>query len=184
VVSYLSSQKGFDILIEGMDEIMDMDLGLVILGKGDERYENQFLAIQDRYPGKFSIKLEMNPPLAHKIAAGADIFLIPSLYEPCGLNQLYSFCYGTVPVVRSTGGLGETVKAFDSRTMRGNGFIFKEYSWQSLIKALKDALRCYAKSDVWQALVQAGLKENFSWEGAARRYARLYRSALEMRKGG
>ena len=184
VVSYLSSQKGFDILIEAMDEIMHMDVGLVVLGKGDKKYEREFLAIQDRYPGKLSIKFEMNPATAHKIAAGADIFLIPSLYEPCGLNQLYSFCYGTVPVGRATGGLGETVKAFDTRTMRGNGFLFKEYSSKSLVKALKEALACYAKPGIWQKIMEAGMKENFSWEGAARRYARLYRDALEMRKEG
>lgn len=182
-VSYLSSQKGFDILMEAMGKIMQMDVGLVILGKGDEKYEGEFLAIQEQYPQKFSIKLEMNPALAHKIAAGADIFLIPSLYEPCGLNQLYSFRYGTVPVVRATGGLGETVKAFDAKTLRGNGFVFKEYSSQALVKALKEALACYATPHIWQKIVRAGLKEKFSWEGAARRYARLYQNALTMKKG-
>jgi starch synthase len=184
VVSYLSSQKGFDILIEAMEKIMDMDVGLVILGKGDEKYESEFLTIRDRYPGKFSIKFELNPALVHKIAAGADIFLIPSLYEPCGQNQLYSFRYGTVPVVRATGGLGETVKAYDPKTMRGNGFVFKEYSSQSLVKALRKALSCYKKPSVWKKIIKVGLEENFSWRSAARRYAKLYRSALEMRKGG
>lgn len=184
VVSYLSSQKGVDIMIEAMDEIMQMDVGLVVLGRGDEEYEKQLLAMHRRYPDRFSIKLEMNPALAHKIAAGADIFLIPSLYEPCGLNQLYSFRYGTVPVARATGGLTETVKAFDAKRRRGNGFVFKEYSAQSLVQTLKQAIACYNKPRLWQRIIKAGLREDFSWEGSAKRYVRLYRMALEMKKGG
>lgn len=184
IVSYLSSQKGMDILIEAMDEIMKMDAALVILGKGDEKYEKRFLEIQKRHPLKMSIKLEMNPALAHKVAAGADIFLIPSLYEPCGLNQLYSFRYGTVPVVRGTGGLGETVKPFDAKALKGNGFVFKEYTSQALLRAIKDALRFYAKPRLWNKIIKQGLKENFSWEAAARRYVRLYQIALEKKKGG
>lgn len=184
IVSYLSSHKGFDILIEAMDEIMKMDVGLVILGKGDEKYESRFLDIQKQYPGKMAVKLEINPVLAHKVAAGADIFLIPSLYEPCGLNQLYSFRYGTVPVVRATGGLGETVRPFKTKTLKGNGFVFKEYSSTALLKTLRGALSCYAKPHLWQKIIKEGLRENFSWEAAARRYRRLYQSALEMKKGG
>jgi starch synthase len=184
VVSYLSAQKGMDLLIEAMDEIVKMDAGLVILGRGDEKYETRFLEIQKQYPQKISVKLEMNPSLAHKVAAGADMLLIPSLYEPCGLNQLYSFRYGTVPVARATGGLGETVEPFDAKGSKGNGFVFKEYTSLALLRAIKEALFFYAKPRLWKRIVHQGLEKNFSWETAARKYLRLYQSALEMKKGG
>ncbi len=184
VVSYLSPQKGLDVLLEVMSQILEKDIGFVVLGRGEESYESRFKAVEERHPGKFSIKLEINPALAHKIAAGADIFLIPSLYEPCGLNQLYSFRYGTVPVARATGGLGETVKPFDVKTKKGNGFVFKEFSSQALLEALEEALEYYAKPRLWQKIIRAGLRENFSWQSAARKYARLYQTASEMKKGG
>ena len=183
MVSYLSSQKGFDILIEAIDELMEMDVGLVVLGKGDEKYENRFLNIHKQYPQKIAVRFEMNPALAHKVVAGADIFLIPSLYEPCGLNQLCSFRYGTVPVVRATGGLGETVKPFSLKTLKGNGFVFRDYSSPALLKTIKKALSCYKEHGLWQKIMEAGLCENFSWESAARKYARLYQNALEMKRG-
>ncbi len=182
-VSYMTAHKGFDILFEAMDELMKMDVSLVVLGQGDEKYENKFLDFQKKYPRKIAVKIEMSPALAHKIAAGADIFLIPSLYEPCGLNQLYSFRYGTVPIVRATGGLGETVKPFSSKTLRGNGFIFKEFSPHALLKAIKKALICYNEPSLWQKIIEAGFRENYSWENAAKKYGRLYQRALEIKKG-
>ena len=109
--------------------------------------------------------------------------LIPSLYEPCGLNQLYSFRYGTVPIVRATGGLGETVRPFSPKTMKGNGFVFKEFSPQALLKAIKKALSCYKEPFLWRKIMEAGFRENYSWENAAKRYGRLYRRALEIKKG-
>ncbi|MFP4081254.1 MAG: glycogen synthase [Candidatus Aminicenantes bacterium] len=184
IVSYLSAQKGFDILIEAMDEIVSMDMGLVILGRGDEKYEKRMQEIQKQNPQKVGLRLEMNPALAHKTAAGADIFLIPSLYEPCGLNQLYSFRYGTVPVVRATGGLGETVKPFDAKNQKGNGFIFREYTAPALIEALREALSFYARPRLWQKIIKQGFQEDYSWQKAAKKYAKLYRNALQMRKGG
>ena len=126
----------------------------------------------------------MNSILVHKIAAGADIILIPSRYEPCGLNQLYSFRYGTVPVVRATGGLAETVKPFCIKTRKGNGFVFKEYSPEALLQAIKKTLECYRKKDIWKEIMEAGLREDFSWERAAKRYFRLYEKTLEKKRGG
>ncbi len=184
IVSYLSSQKGFDILLEALPELMGMDIGLVILGKGDEKYENLLANIHKEYPEKIGIKFEVNPALTHKVVAGADIFLIPSLYEPCGLNQLCSFRYGTVPLARATGGLGETVKRFRPAAMKGNGFVFKDYSSQALVKALKEALSCYEKPELWQKIMEAGLQENVSWESAALKYAKLYQKALELKRRG
>ena len=184
MTSYLTHYKGFDLLLEAMDELVKMDLGLIICGQGDEKYENEFSKIQRQYPKKVAIRFEINPVLTHKIVAGADIFLIPSLYEPCGLNQLYSFRYGTVPVARAIGGLKETVKPFDLQTGKGNGFIFKEYSPKALLQALKKALDSYKKPSLWQKVMEAGFRENFSWEIAARKYCKLYKSALESKRGG
>ena len=115
------------------------------------------------------------------MAAGADIFLIPSLYEPCGLNQLYSFRYATVPVVRGTGGLEETVRPFHPETAEGNGFVFKEYSSEAMIEALNDALACYKKPALWKKILSEGMKENFSWENSAREYVDLYKNALDIK---
>lgn len=184
IFSYLTYHKGFDILFEAMDELMEMDVGLVVLGQGDEAYENRFIEIQKQYPKKMAVKLDLNPALAHKVVAGADICLIPSLFEPCGLNQLYSFRYGTVPVVRATGGLEETVKPFNTNTLRGNGFVFRKYSSSALIDAVKNALSCYRQAQVWEKILKAGLHENHSWENAARRYVRLYNKVLEVKRGG
>ena len=184
IVSYLTFHKGFDLLIEVIDEVMKMDVGLVVLGKGNEKYEKEFQEIMRRYPQKVGVRLEMGPALAHKIAAGADILLVPSLYEPCGLQQLYSFRYGTVPVVRATGGLAETVRSFNVKTRKGNGFVFKEFTSQALLETLEAALNCYRRPDLWKKIMEAGLRENFSWEKAARKYLRLYQRALEVRKGG
>ncbi len=184
IVSYMRTHKGIDILLDAMDELVRLDMALVILGKGEEQYENQFIEIQKKYPDKVAVRLEMNPALAHKMAAGADIFLIPSLYEPCGLNQLYSFRYGTVPVVRGTGGLEETVRPFHPTTSEGNGFVFKEYSSAAMLEALKEALKYYKKPDLWKKIISEGMKENFSWDNAARRYMNLYKSALDIKTGG
>ena len=184
IVSYMRTHKGFDILLDAMDELVRWDMALVILGQGEEQYENQFIEIQRKYPDKVAVRLEMNPSLAHKMAAGADIFLIPSLYEPCGLNQLYSFRYATVPVVRGTGGLEETVRPFQPETLKGNGFVFREYSSSAMLEALKEALTYYHKPVLWKKILSQGMKENFSWKSAAKRYANLYRSALEFKRKG
>jgi starch synthase len=184
IISYLTRYKGFDLLLEIIDDLMQMDVGLVVLGKGDEKYEKEFLEIMRRNPRNVGVKLEMNPVLAHKIAAGADIFLIPSLREPCGLGQLYSFKYGTVPVVRATGGLGENVKPFNSKSVKGNGFVFKDYSSQALLESLKHALNSYRRPKLWRRIMEECLSENFSWEMSARKYLKLYQNALEVKRGG
>lgn len=184
VVSFLTFHKGFDILFEAMDKLMEANTGLVVLGQGVEKYENRFLKLQKQYPNKIAVRLETNPALAHKVVAGADISLIPSLHEPCGLNLFYSFKYGTVPVVRATGGLKETVKPFNSQTLKGNGFAFREYSSRALLETLNNAFRCYRNPNLWQKIIEAGLKKNFSWKTAAQKYVRLYKNALEIRRGG
>ena len=184
IVSYMRTHKGFDILLEAMDELVKWDMALVILGQGEEQYENQLIEIQRKYPEKVAVRLEMNPALAHKMAAGADIFLIPSLYEPCGLNQLYSFRYATVPVVRGTGGLEETVRPFSPSDFEGNGFVFKEYTSAAMLAALREALEYYHQPKIWKKILSEGMKEDFSWDNSARRYMNLYKSALDIKTGG
>jgi starch synthase len=184
VVSYMTGNKGFDILLEAMAELMKMDLGFVILGFGDEQYERAFLSQQKQHPGRLAVKLDMSPPLLHKVAAGADIALIPSRTEPCGLNQLYSFRYGSVPVVRATGGLRETVEPYNAETLKGNGFVFREYNAEALVEAVKRALHCYKRPKKWTSLMLNGFFEDFSWEQAAKRYAKLYERSLEIKRGG
>ncbi len=184
VASFITPKKGIDILVEAVEGIMALGAGLVVVGMGDETYEKRLLDLEKKYPKKMCVKLDPNPSLSHKLVAGADIFLIPSLFEPCGLNQLYSFRYGTVPVVRHTGGLAETVKPFDPRSLRGNGFVFREYSSRALLEALKKAFFYFAKPEVWKRIVVSGLKEDFSWEVSARKYLELYRKALKIKRGG
>ncbi|MBN1222619.1 MAG: glycogen synthase [Candidatus Aminicenantes bacterium] len=184
IASYMTANKGFDILLEAVDDLMRLDIGLVILGQGDEMVEKMLLKLHKKYPQKMGVKLESNPCLTHKIAAGADIFLIPSRYEPCGLNQLYSFRYGSVPLVRATGGLRETVKPFNAKTRKGNGFVFKEYTSRALLHAVLEAIRSYRMPRVWKTIMRNGLRENYSWEDAAKRYSGLYQRALKIKRGG
>jgi len=184
LISYLRAHKGLDILLEAVEYLAKMDLALIVLGLGEERYEKKLIEAQRKYPQAVAVRLELNDVLAHKVAAGADLFLIPSLYEPCGLNQLYSFRYAAVPVVRATGGLAETVKPYDPRTGRGNGFVFREYSASALIRALEEATACFRKPRLWRKLAAAGMRQKYSWETAARRYVQLYRKCLEIKRGG
>ena len=184
IFSYLTKHKGLDLLVEGLDELMSLGIGLAVLGQGDEKYEKKLEACQKKYPGKMAFRKDSLPSLAHKLMAGLDIFLMPSLYEPCGLNQLYAFRYGTVPVVRATGGLAETVKTFDEKNLSGNGFVFDEYTTAAFLKTLKRALDVYGKPEIWASIVKTGLEENFSWEKAAQRYHRLYLRAVEKKRGG
>jgi starch synthase len=184
VVSYMTANKGFDILVDAMEALMEMDLGIIILGHGDEKYEKDLISIQKQYPHRMAVKTDMNPSLVHQVAAGADIFLIPSLYEPCGLNQLYSFRYGSVPVVRATGGLRDTVEPFDAETNTGNGFVFREYSAQALVEAVRKAIECYKNPAVWRRIMHNGLAADFSWEHAAKRYKKLYQKSLQIKRGG
>lgn len=184
IISHFSAPKGFDILLEALDNLMEMEVGLIVLGHGSDEYERRMLADCRLYPGRMAVKSDLSPGLVHKLVAGADILLIPSRYEPCGLNQLYGFRYGTVPVVRAIGGLKETVKPFSPSSLNGNGFVFKEYSSQALLFSMQQAVKLYQRPRAWKNLMRAGFKEEFSWEKAARRHVKLYQQALAKRQGG
>lgn len=178
IISRLASQKGFDILADAVDRLMKLGFLMVLLGTGDEIYEKQFAEIGNKHKGRFGIKIAFDNTLAHRIEAGADMFLMPSRYEPCGLNQMYSLKYGTIPVVRATGGLDDTINEFDTKTRNGNGFKFAEYSSQALIKEMKKALEVYRSPELWLKLVKNGMREDFSWERSARTYEKIYQGSL------
>jgi starch synthase len=178
MISRLADQKGFDILADGMDELMRMKLSLVLLGKGDEKYEKKFAELEKKYKGRLAVKIAFDNVLAHKIEAGSDMFLMPSRYEPCGLNQMYSLKYGTIPIVRATGGLEDTIKEFNPETEKGNGFKFAEYLPGAMIEEVKKASETYQNRDLWLRLMSNAMSEDFSWERSALKYIDIYNQAL------
>lgn len=173
-ISRLVEQKGFDLLRQAAPRIMERDLALVILGTGEPELERYFRSLPAAYPGRVGVYVGFSHELAHKIEAGADMFLMPSRYEPSGLNQMYSLAYGTVPIVRATGGLDDTIENFDPQTRRGNGFKFSEYHPDALTAKIAEALSVYARKDLWRALMENGMRADFSWDRSAEQYIGLY----------
>ena len=180
IVSRFADQKGFDLLAQMADELMQEDLAIVALGSGEAKHERMFRELSQQFPERLAVKIAYDNTLAHKIEAGADVFLMPSRYEPCGLNQIYSLRYGTVPVVRATGGLDDTIEPFDPASGRGTGFKFSEYTGPALLAALQEALAAYGDKTAWRRLQANGMAKDFSWNASALEYGRLYDAA---RKG-
>jgi starch synthase len=178
MVTRLAAQKGLDILTEAIPEIMSLGAQFIILGTGDVKYGQLLTEAADRYPYRMRVLLQYNDGLAKHIYAGSDLFLMPSHYEPCGLGQMIALRYGTVPVVRRTGGLADTVSDFNGRTGRGTGFLFDEYSSAALVQCLRRALEVYSNAVKWKRLMLAGMKQDFSWKQSAKEYVKVYRQAL------
>jgi starch synthase len=178
VVSRLTRQKGTDILAEAAARIVAEDVYLVALGTGDPEYETFFRQMQQEHPGRIAAHIGFDEGRAHRIEAGSDIFLMPSRYEPCGLNQIYSLRYGTVPVVRATGGLDDTIEEGDEGTAEGTGFKFAEYSAQALLEAVRTAVKAFADRDAWRQTMCRGMRKDFSWKKSAAAYSDLYRRLL------
>ena len=176
IISRLTDQKGFDLIGAAAGSLMALDAGWAMLGSGDPQYEQMWRALAARHPDRVAASIGFDERLAHMIEAGADIFLMPSRYEPCGLNQLYSLRYGTVPVVRATGGLDDTV--IDASQPGGNGFKFNDYSPGSLVAAVTTAIARYHEPDAWQALQRAGMARDSSWDVSAREYVKVYREMI------
>lgn len=178
IVSRLVSQKGFDLLIQGWEKLFENNIRMVVLGAGEKKYEDFFKALCYSFPQKVAVKIGFSTELAHLIEAGADMFLMPSRYEPCGLNQIYSLKYGTVPIVRKTGGLADTVKDWDYYSSLGlnigNGFSFDEFSSDQLIDAVQRAINRYFEKDTWKKIQINGMNADFSWEQSAKKYFDLY----------
>jgi starch synthase len=174
MISRLVDQKGFDLMARLAEELPRLDATFVLLGTGERRYEDLWLAMQARHPDRIAVKIGFDERLAHLIEGGADLFLMPSRFEPCGLNQMYSLRYGTLPLVRATGGLADTVENYDPATGRGSGFTFDEYSPQALLGTLRWALGVYQDRAAWRRLQVAGMKRDHSWAASAREYEKVY----------
>jgi len=181
IVSRFVNQKGFDLIAEVANELMKENLALIALGTGQPEYENLFRALAEAFPAKAAVKIAYDEALAHKIIAGADMILIPSRYEPCGLTQLYGLRYGTVPVVRATGGLDDTIQYYDSRSGHGTGFKFEEYDGKALLQCVRGALKAYKDAKIWRTIQANGMAKDFSWKPSAAAYVTLYEAARRSR---
>ena len=183
IVSRFVQQKGFDLIAQVADRLTMEDLILVVLGSGQPEYEELFRRLARQFPQKIAVKVAYDNVLAHKIEAGSDIYLMPSHYEPSGLNQMYSLKYGTVPVVRATGGLDDSVEQFDPATGKGTGFKFREYSGEAMLETLRQAITLY-RSDpkAWQKLMRNGMAQDYSWMNSAREYVKVYERARQLKQ--
>src|SRR5207249_12129385 len=181
VVSRFTQQKGLDLVAELLPELMELDLQVALPGTGDPYYEALFRSLQVRYPEKIGLRIGFDDALAHRIEAGGDMFLMPSRYEPCGLSQLYSLRYGTVPIVRRTGGLADTVVAYSPsavREGRATGFIFGEATPEALLTEVLLACHVYENRSEWRSLIEAGMRTDVSWARSAQSYADLYQRII------
>ena len=180
IISRLTSQKGLDLVEQALPTLMARDFQFVVLGTGDAHYEQALRDTAARFPGRVAVTIGFDEPLAHLIYAGSDLFLMPSRYEPCGLGQMISMRYGTIPVVRRTGGLADTVQPFAADRLTGNGFVFADYTPQALAGAVTQALDTYAHPELWSALVANAMTTDFSWERSAGDYLELYRTTITL----
>jgi len=180
IVSRFAAQKGFDLIAQVMDRLAREELIMVVLGNGDKVYEEMFVRLSRQFPHKIALKIAYDNVIAHKIEAGSDMFLMPSRYEPCGLNQIYSLKYGTVPVVRATGGLDDTIEHWNSRTGKGTGFKFSDYTGEALLMTIREALRAFQDPTSWQALMRTGMMKDFSWNASAREYVKVYERVRQL----
>jgi starch synthase len=188
LVSRLTDQKGFDLIAAASDELMALDAAWIMLGSGERRYEEAWRALEARYPDRVSTTIGFDERMAHLIEAGADMFLMPSRFEPCGLNQLYSLRYGTVPIVRATGGLNDTVEDVDPAAVAasgtiagaesGTGFKFRDYAPEALVQTVRRALSAFEDPGRWAAIQQRGMRQDHSWDASAAEYVKLYRAML------
>ncbi len=175
IVSRLTIQKGFDLLFDSLAEILaTRDLALVALGSGDAKYEDFFAYLQRRFPDRVVFHRGYHDELSHLIEAASDMFLMPSLYEPCGLNQMYSLKYGTIPIVRRTGGLADSVQMWDGNTRQGTGIVFNDFDTNAIRWAIHTALDLYKDRDAWQQMMRNAMAQDFSWDRQVQEYVRLY----------
>lgn len=179
MVTRLTKQKGLDLVRTVFREIMEEDVQCIILGSGDSEYEQFFEWMAYEYPEKVKVYIGFNEELAHQVYAGSDLFLMPSLFEPCGLGQLIALAYGTIPIVRETGGLNDTVQSYDEETGEGNGFSFTNFNAHDMLHTVLRAIEFYHDKPVWDRLVKQAMTEDYSWEKSALAYKKLYKSLME-----
>jgi starch synthase len=178
VVSRLTDQKGFDLIETAMPQLLRHDVKLVVLGEGETHYEEMLRQFAARFPQQVGVRIDFDDALAHKIEAGSDFFLMPSRFEPCGLNQMYSLKYGAIPIVRATGGLDDTIENFDPRTGAGNGFKFADYEAGAMLAKIEEAMAVFAQPLLWRQLQRMAMSSDFSWRSAAQKYVELYQQPL------
>ncbi len=178
-ITRFAEPKGIDLIQDAIDEILSLDIKYVLLGQGDKKYLQFFEKIQKKYPKKFGFHYGFNEKLAHLIEAGADIYLMPSKFEPCGLTQLYALRYGTVPLVRYTGGLADTIERLNGNDYQGTGFVFKKFEVEDLMKELKRAVKLYQDRENWARIMKNGMQKDFSWYNSAKKYIELYKKLLK-----
>lgn len=178
MVTRLADQKGLDLLAAILPELMGLDLTLVILGTGDQKYHDLLTQAAQTYRGRLGVKIAFDNRLAHLIEAGADMFLMPSYYEPCGLNQIYSLKYGTIPVVRAVGGLVDTIIPVDPERQTGTGFMFHDYTPTAFLACIQEALTAFKNQEFWHQLMRQAMQQDFSWEASAKAYVELYQQTL------
>jgi len=180
IITRLVDQKGLDLITDIFDMVMSLGVQFVLLGSGEDHYQKLFAQLKMKYPRQTAANIGFNVELAQKIYAGADIFLMPSRFEPCGLSQMISLRYGTIPLVRSVGGLADTIEDYNPETDKGNGFSFKPYQAQELFAAIKRAVDMYRlKPELWKRLVERAMQSDFSWERSAGEYVEIYRKAID-----
>lgn len=180
VISRLVDQKGMDLIAQSLDKFMLEDIQFVVLGTGDYHYEQMLKSFAARFPGKISANILFDDTLAQRIYAASDMFLMPSLFEPCGLGQMFSLRYGTVPIVRKTGGLADTIFHYDSKSKKGNGFVFENYDANGMMWAVQEALKVYRQGEKeWNYVVENAMNSNYSWKKSALEYVNLYQQMLE-----
>jgi starch synthase len=174
MITRLTLQKGIDLVEAILDKLLERKVQLVILANGDPVFEDFFRKAAGRDPDRIAVRIGFDDPLAHRIEAGADIFLMPSLYEPCGLNQMFSLKYGTIPIVRAVGGLKDTVQDYDAQAQTGTGFVVPAHKSQALLDAIDRGLAAFSEQETWNALRRRAMAMDFSWERSARVYSGLY----------
>lgn len=179
IISRLTDQKGFDLIECVLEEILQEEVQIVVLGTGDVRYESMWLRAAQEYPEKVSANITFDVVLAQRVYAGTDMFLMPSLFEPCGLGQLYALRYGSVPVVRETGGLKDTVQSYNELTGEGNGFSFTNYNAHDMLYTIRRAISFYHDRKTWNTIIKNGMQQDFGWGRSAGEYMKLYRSILD-----
>jgi len=179
MVSRLVDQKGLDLIDEMLQDILALKCYLVILGSGEKMYEDMLVKAQKKNRKTMGIQIGFDEELAHLVEAGSDMFLMPSKYEPCGLNQMYSLRYGTLPIVRATGGLADTVDDLDEKPRSGTGFVFERYNGKDLVKTIKRAIKAFGSQDIWQAAILRAMSKDFTWTTSTERYIELYKKLLK-----
>jgi starch synthase len=180
MVTRLSEQKGFDLLIEILEPLLRLDVQLVVMGGGDKHYSDALKKSAKKHPTKFGIHMEFDAKHATQVYAGSDMFLMPSRFEPCGLGQLISLRYGSIPIVHATGGLADTIEDYNPRTQQGNGFVFRAYDPRDLLVAITRATVNYRYSENWRKIVEQGMRQSFSWLVPAKKYLMIYKRLLRL----